>query len=66
MSLVHLIKFLIYIITINYVFFCNFLDPRLKQLSEDKMNEWRAWFDSRLDNAIEAAETQDNTAIESN
>jgi optic atrophy protein 1 len=33
----------------------NILDPRLKQLSEDKMSEWRKWFDNRLDNAIEAA-----------
>lgn len=41
------------------------MDPRIKQLSEDKMNEWRSWFDSRLDNAIEAAEVQDNTEIES-
>jgi len=29
------------------------------------MNEWREWFDSRLDNAIEAAETQDNQQIDS-
>lgn len=41
------------------------LDPRLKQLSENKMNEWRQWFDQRLDNAIEAAETQQNPQIES-
>lgn len=31
------------------------LDPRLKQLGDDKMSEWRRWFDSRLDDAIEAA-----------
>lgn len=42
-----------------------FLDPRLKQLSEHKLNEWRQWFDQRLDNAIEAAETQQNPQIES-
>lgn len=30
-------------------------DPRLKQLGEDKMSEWRRWFDSRLEDAIEAA-----------
>ncbi|XP_049540268.1 dynamin-like 120 kDa protein, mitochondrial isoform X1 [Anopheles darlingi] len=41
------------------------IDPRLKQLSENKMNEWRQWFDQRLDNAIEAAETQQNPQIES-
>lgn len=29
------------------------------------MAEWRVWFDSRLDNAIEAAETQENPQIES-
>uniref|UniRef100_A0AAG5DRH7 Dynamin-like GTPase OPA1, mitochondrial n=1 Tax=Anopheles atroparvus TaxID=41427 RepID=A0AAG5DRH7_ANOAO len=40
------------------------IDPRLKQLSEHKMNEWRQWFDQRLDNAIEAAETQQNPQIE--
>jgi hypothetical protein len=33
-------------------------DPRLKQLSEQKMDEWRAWFDNRLDNAIEAVEVE--------
>ncbi|XP_055532232.1 dynamin-like 120 kDa protein, mitochondrial isoform X1 [Wyeomyia smithii] len=41
------------------------IDPRLKQLSENKINEWREWFDQRLDNAIEAAETQQNPQIES-
>lgn len=40
------------------------LDPRLKQLGENKMAEWRMWFDSRLDDAIEAAATQDNPQIE--
>ncbi|XP_065093906.1 dynamin-like 120 kDa protein, mitochondrial isoform X4 [Ochlerotatus camptorhynchus] len=40
------------------------IDPRLKQLSENKMNEFREWFDKRLDNAIEAAETQQNPQIE--
>lgn len=34
------------------------IDPRLKKLSEDKMAEWRQWFDSRLDNAIEATEIE--------
>lgn len=29
------------------------------------MNEWRIWFDSRLDDAIEAAENQENSDIES-
>lgn len=37
------------------------LDPRLKKLGESKMNEWRDWFDNRLDNAIEAAEAQEST-----
>lgn len=41
-----------------------FLDPRLKKLSEDKMSEWRNWFDSRLDDAIEAASTQQHPDIE--
>lgn len=40
------------------------LDPRLKKLSEDKMSEWRSWFDSRLDDAIEAASTQQHPDIE--
>lgn len=35
-----------------------FLDPQLKKLSEDKLSEWRNWFDSRLDNAIEATEIE--------
>ncbi|XP_070490258.1 dynamin-like GTPase OPA1, mitochondrial isoform X2 [Chironomus tepperi] len=34
------------------------IDPRLKTLSEQKMNEWKKWFDSRLDNAIEMAEIE--------
>lgn len=34
------------------------LDPNLKQLGEERMKEWRLWFDSRLDNAIEAAEVE--------
>lgn len=37
----------------------NFLDPRIKQLSEAKYNEFRSWFDKRLDDAIAAAEAQD-------
>ncbi|CAO1305992.1 unnamed protein product [Diamesa tonsa] len=40
------------------------LDPRIKQLGEDKMSEWRLWFDNRLDNAIEAAAIEDK--IENN
>lgn len=40
-------------------------DPQLKQLGEDKMAEWRRWFDNRLDNAIEAATTQQHPEIES-
>lgn len=29
------------------------------------MDEWRRWFDSRLDDAIEAASTQQHPEIES-
>lgn len=43
----------------------NNLDPHLKQLGEEKVQEWRNWFDSRLDNAIEVAENQENQQIES-
>lgn len=39
------------------------LDPRLKQLSENKVGEWRRWFDNRLDDAIEAASTQQHPEI---
>lgn len=42
-----------------------FSDPRLKQLSENKMNEWRRWFDTRLDDAIEAAAKEPHPEIES-
>lgn len=40
------------------------LDPRLKKLSDNKVNEWRRWFDTRLDDAIEAASTQQHPEIE--
>lgn len=40
------------------------IDPRLKKISEEKLAEWRAWFDNRLDNAIEAAETTTNPTVE--
>lgn len=33
-------------------------DPRLKQLGDEKIKEWQAWFDTRLDNAIEAVEVE--------
>lgn len=36
------------------------LDPRLKLLSESKYKEFRSWFDQRLDDAIAAAEAQEN------
>lgn len=39
-------------------------DPRLKQLTDSKVNEWRRWFDTRLDDAIEAASTQQHPEIE--
>lgn len=45
-----------------YVF--TYLDPRLKQLGEEKLGEWRQWFDSRLDDAIEAADYQGANIIE--
>ena len=41
------------------------IDPRLKQLTEERMAAWREWFDSRLDNAIKAAETNENPELES-
>ncbi|XP_059224978.1 dynamin-like 120 kDa protein, mitochondrial isoform X4 [Stomoxys calcitrans] len=41
------------------------IDPRLKQLGEDKVNEWRQWFDNRLDDAIEAADYQGVAIVES-
>lgn len=41
-------------------------DPRLKQLGEQKVAEWRKWFDSRLDDAIEAAATKENQQVEGN
>lgn len=34
-------------------------DPRIKQVGENKMAELRDWFDTRLENAIEAAEEQE-------
>lgn len=40
------------------IFYFLFLDPRLKELGEERMTEWRKWFDNRLDNAIEAAEVE--------
>lgn len=40
------------------------LDPRLKSLSENKYNEFKSWFDQRLDDAIAAAEAQES--IQSN
>lgn len=40
-------------------------DPLLKNLSDSKVSEWRLWFDNRLDNAIEAASTQQHPEIES-
>lgn len=41
------------------------IDPRLKKLTDDRMASWRAWFDSRLDDAIKAAETTDNPDVDS-
>ncbi|CAL7942119.1 unnamed protein product [Xylocopa violacea] len=36
------------------------LDPRIKQLGEAKYREYREWFDQRLDDAIRAAEVNEN------
>jgi len=41
------------------------VDPKLKQLGEDKLSEWRSWFDNRLDDAIEAADYQGTQIVES-
>lgn len=50
---------------LNYLIDYNFsADPRIKQLSDRKIAEWRKWFDSRLDDAIEAAATQQHPEIE--
>ncbi len=35
-------------------------------MGEQKVAEWRKWFDSRLDDAIEAAATQENQQVEGN
>ncbi|KAH8308759.1 hypothetical protein KR059_001318, partial [Drosophila kikkawai] len=40
------------------------IDPKLKQLGEDKLSEWRSWFDNRLDDAIEAADYQGVQIVE--
>lgn len=44
--------------------FNSILDPRLKQLTDSKVSEWRSWFDTRLDDAIEAASAQQHPEIE--
>lgn len=36
------------------------LDPRIKALTDSKYKEFRDWFDQRLDDAIAAAEAQEN------
>lgn len=38
-----------------------FTDPKLKALSEAKYKQFRSWFDQRLDDAIAAAEQQNNS-----
>ncbi|XP_037956313.1 dynamin-like 120 kDa protein, mitochondrial isoform X2 [Teleopsis dalmanni] len=42
------------------------IDPKLKQLGDEKLSEWRMWFDNRLDDAIEAADYNGTKFIESN
>ncbi|XP_060516736.1 dynamin-like 120 kDa protein, mitochondrial isoform X2 [Cylas formicarius] len=39
------------------------LDPRIKSLSEAKYNQFRNWFDQRLDDAIAAAEKAENSTL---
>lgn len=46
------------------VLFLLVTDPRLRQLGEKKVDEWRKWFDTRLDDAIEAASKQPHPEIE--
>lgn len=36
------------------------IDPRIKALSDSKYKEFRSWFDQRLDDAIAAAEAQED------
>lgn len=36
-------------------------DPRLKVFGNQKVNELRAWFDNRLEEAIKAAEDEKNS-----
>lgn len=56
---------LIEIPAIFYWYFFSILDPRLTQLTNNKISEWRRWFDTRLDDAIEAASKQQHPEIES-
>lgn len=50
-------SFLPFCLSVEYSYFA---DPRLKALSETKYKEFRNWFDQRLDDAIAAAEAQEN------
>lgn len=50
----------------QWIYNVSISDPRLKQLGEEKVAEWRKWFDTRLDDAIEAAATQENSPVEGN
>lgn len=45
-------------------FYFDDTDPRLKQLTDSKVSEWRNWFDTRLDDAIEAASAKKHPEIE--
>lgn len=40
------------------------IDPKIKELSEQKIHEWRQWFDNRLDDAIQTADRQHNALNE--
>lgn len=37
------------------------IDPRIKELGVAKYREYRTWFDQRLDDAIKAAESHQNS-----
>lgn len=46
-----------------YMFLCR-LDPRLKVFGDRKISELRAWFDTRLEDAIQAAEEEGKVAAQ--
>lgn len=40
-------------------------DPRIKEFGEAKYRQYREWFNQRLDDAIKAAEVNQNQAVDS-